>query len=115
MQNKLHFQRPNFRGLLRAGPLKEILARIFRRDLFQFPQEFPHAFVHRLRHDDLQLDVLIPAMPRERTDGTPFSRRRSFCPLLVPGGTRSSERPSIVGTSIFAPRAASVTVMGTVV
>jgi len=66
-------------------------------------QQFAHAFIHGFRHDHLQLDVLIPRCPGRRTDGTPFSRRRSFWPLFVPGGTRRSDRPSIVGTSIFAP------------
>src|SRR5271155_3284905 len=36
--------------------------------------------------------------------GTPFSLRRRVLPLLVEGGMRTSERPSIVGTSTFAPR-----------
>src|SRR5260370_27860495 len=39
--------------------------------------------------------------------GTPFSFSRSVFPLFVPGGIRMSDRPSIVGTSIFAPSVAS--------
>jgi hypothetical protein len=34
-------------------------------------------------------------------------------PLLVAGGIRTSARPSIVGTSIFAPSVASLTFTGT--
>ena len=45
--------------------------------------------------------------------GTPCPRRRSFCPLEVPAGMVSDFRPSGVGTSIFAPRMASPTVIGT--
>src|SRR5580700_1827526 len=48
-----------------------------------------------------------------RALGTPFSRSRSVVPLLVAGGMRMSERPSIVGTSIFAPRVASLILTGT--
>src|SRR5579885_2825833 len=44
--------------------------------------------------------------------GTPFSRRRSVRPELVEGGMRTTERPSIVGTSTFAPSVASLTVTG---
>src|SRR5215472_11598459 len=50
-----------------------------------------------------------------RALGTPFSRKRSVLPLLVPGGIFTKERPSIVGTSIFAPKVASLTVTGTLV
>ena len=39
---------------------------------------------------------------------------RNFCPDCVPGGTRNCVFPSTVGTSIFAPNAASGTVIGTV-
>ena len=39
---------------------------------------------------------------------------RSFCPLCVPGGIFNCARPSIVGTSTFAPSEASGTVTGTV-
>src|ERR1039458_3880990 len=45
---------------------------------------------------------------------TPRSRKRSFCPLCVPGGIFNCARPSMVGTSTFAPREASGTVTGTV-
>src|SRR6266478_9616094 len=45
----------------------------------------------------------------------PFSRSRNVLPLLVPGGILTNERPSIVGTSIFAPSVASLTVIGTFV
>src|SRR5712671_4387227 len=45
----------------------------------------------------------------------PFSRRRSVLPLLVPGGIFTRDRPSIVGTSIFAPSVASLTVTGILV
>src|SRR5262249_17289634 len=58
--------------------------------------------------------ISSPRLPSLVAEGTPFSRRRSFCPLCVPGGTRSCERPSMVGTSIFAPSAASMAVTGTV-
>src|SRR5580704_11178433 len=50
-----------------------------------------------------------------RALGTPFSFSRSVLPLFVPGGMRTSERPSIVGTSTFAPSDASDTVTGTFV
>src|SRR4029453_6921638 len=50
-----------------------------------------------------------------RALGTPFSRSRSVLPLLVAGGMRTRDRPSIVGTSTFAPRVASLTVTGTLV
>src|SRR5258707_10160282 len=50
-----------------------------------------------------------------RALGTPFSFNRSVLPLFVPGGMRTSERPSIVGTSTFAPSDASATVTGTLV
>src|SRR5580704_10823697 len=55
--------------------------------------------------------------PRDplRALGTPFSLRRRVLPLFVAGGMRTSARPSIVGTSTFAPRVASVTVTGTLV
>ncbi len=48
-----------------------------------------------------------------RATAAPFSRNRKVCPLDEPGGMRSMARPSIVGTSIFAPSAASLTVIGT--
>src|SRR5260370_1199347 len=47
--------------------------------------------------------------------GTPFSFSRSVFPLFVPGGILTSERPSIVGTSILAPNVASLTVIGILV
>src|SRR6266436_5996245 len=50
-----------------------------------------------------------------RALGTPFSFSRNVLPLFVPGGMRTSERPSIVGTSTFAPSEASGTVTGTLV
>jgi len=56
--------------------------------------------------------ISSPRTPSLVAEGTPFSRKRSFCPDCVPGGTFNSARPSIVGTSIFAPRAASVAVTG---
>src|SRR5579872_1137790 len=46
---------------------------------------------------------------------TPLSRRRNFCPFLVPCGIFSNARPSMVGTSIFAPSAASSTRTGSVI
>src|ERR1051326_7304716 len=58
--------------------------------------------------------ISSPRCPSLVAEGTPFSRRRSFCPLCVPGGILSCERPSIVGTSIFAPSAASQASTGTV-
>src|SRR5215468_12537688 len=58
--------------------------------------------------------ISSPRSPSRVADGTPFSLSRSFCPLCVPGGTRNCERPSIVGTSILAPRAASHATTGTV-
>jgi len=45
---------------------------------------------------------------------TPRSRMRSFCPLCVPGGIFNCARPSMVGTSTFAPSDASAMVTGTV-
>src|SRR5205085_6460746 len=54
-----------------------------------------------------------PRTPPARKLGAPRSRRRNFCPDCVPGGTLSSALPSTVGTSIFAPSAASGTVIGT--
>src|SRR5258705_2438465 len=50
-----------------------------------------------------------------RALGTPFSLSRNVLPLFVPGGMRTSDRPSIVGTSTFAPSEASATVTGTLV
>ena len=44
---------------------------------------------------------------------TPFSRNRNFCPFLVPCGILSNARPSVVGTSIFAPKPASSIRTGT--
>src|SRR6202035_1379030 len=58
--------------------------------------------------------ISSPRAPSFVADGTPFSRSRSFCPGCVPGGIFSRALPSMVGTSIFAPRAASLTVTGTV-
>src|SRR5579864_64604 len=58
--------------------------------------------------------ISSPRLPSWVAEGTPFSRRRSFCPLCVPGGTRSCERPSMVGTSILVPSAASHAATGTV-
>ena len=58
--------------------------------------------------------ISSPRTPSLVADGTPFSRSRSFCPDCVPGGIFNSARPSIVGTSIFAPSAASVALTGTV-
>src|SRR5258708_25882533 len=45
----------------------------------------------------------------------PFSRSRKVLPQFVPGGILTSDRPSIVGTSIFAPSVASLTVTGILV
>src|SRR5271168_1802287 len=59
--------------------------------------------------------IWSPRFPGWRIEGAPFSRRRSFFPLLVPGGMRTCERPSIVGTSTFEPSDASGTVTGTTV
>ena len=58
--------------------------------------------------------ISSPRTPSRVAEGTPFSRRRSFWPDCVPGGIFSRARPSIVGTSIFAPSAASVALTGTV-
>src|ERR1051325_6595925 len=58
--------------------------------------------------------ISSPRCSSRVAEGTPFSRSRSFCPLCVPGGIFSCERPSMVGTSIFAPRAASHAATGTV-
>src|SRR6476620_8415223 len=58
--------------------------------------------------------ISSPRAPSCRAEGTPFSRRRSFCPLCVPGGIFNCDRPSIVGTSIFAPNADSQAATGTV-
>ena len=58
--------------------------------------------------------ISSPRTPSFVADGTPFSLSRSFCPDCVPGGILSSVRPSMVGTSTFAPSAASVTLTGTV-
>src|SRR5690349_6900658 len=55
-----------------------------------------------------------PFAPGLRNDGAPRSRKRNFCPDCVPGGMRNCDFPSTVGTSIFAPNAASGTVIGTV-
>src|SRR6266436_6425872 len=55
-----------------------------------------------------------PRVP-PRALAIPFSRSRSVLPQFVPGGILTSERPSIVGTSIFAPSVASLTVTGTFV
>src|SRR5215467_12997590 len=57
--------------------------------------------------------ISSPRVPSRVAEGTPFSGSRSFWPLWVPGGTLSCDRPSIVGTSIFAPRAASDAATGT--
>src|SRR5271166_1283491 len=58
--------------------------------------------------------ISSPRAPSFTADGTPFSRRRNFCPHCVPGGIFSSVRPSMVGTSIFPPKPASVKLTGTV-
>src|SRR5262249_4120574 len=55
-----------------------------------------------------------PFAPGFLSDGAPRSRKRNFVPDCVPGGIRSCDLPSTVGTSIFAPKAASGTVIGTV-
>src|SRR5271165_1874864 len=47
---------------LRLGAFEQVLARIFRSDPLQLPQQFLHTFVHRFRHHYLQFDVLIPAL-----------------------------------------------------
>src|SRR5689334_13135207 len=58
--------------------------------------------------------ISSPRLSVRVAEGTPFSRRRSFCPLCVPGGILSWDRPSMVGTSIFAPSADSHAATGTV-
>ncbi len=45
--------------------------------------------------------ISSPRTPSLVADGTPFSRRRSFCPDCVPGGIFSRARPSIVGNFDF--------------
>ena len=58
--------------------------------------------------------VRIPGKGEGGRLGAPRSRSRNFCPDCVPGGIRNCVFPSTVGTSIFAPSAASGTVIGTV-
>src|SRR5438105_12034451 len=48
-----------------------------------------------------------PCTLASRNDGAPRPRKRNFCPDCVPGGIRSWAFPVTVGTSIFAPSAAS--------
>src|SRR5436305_15298713 len=58
--------------------------------------------------------ISSPRLSSRVAEGTPFSRRRSFCPLCVPGGIFNCERPSMVGTSILPPSADSHAATGTV-
>src|SRR5467141_788920 len=87
-------QRKKRARTLGLGPFKKILARILRGEALQFMQQFSHALIHGFRHDHLQLDVLIPTMPR------PANRRNAFFPqaqFLATVRTRrnAQKRPAV--------------------
>ena len=100
-------------ALLRPAREK-ILARIFRLEALQFLQQVSNALVHRFGHHHLQLHVQVSAPAVARADGTPFSRNRSFCPLLVPG---HAQLRAPVERRHFdsCPQGGPLTVMGTTV
>ena len=92
----------------------KFLSRIFWIELAQFAQQFFRLLVSRHRDRNPDFDDLISAHSVLSRRGHAFSRSRSFWPDCVPGGIFNMLRPSIVGTSIFDPSAASTTVTGTV-
>ena len=80
---------------------KQILPRIHRRNLFQFFHQVAapaHPSAPARSPGSPRTDRRAP---RSFRAGTPFSFSRNVLPLFVPGGIRTSDLPSIVGTSIF--------------
>ena len=79
----------------------------------KFLQNLLGSLVRDAGNQDPEFNKLIAPQPglQERRGSLPRNRRT--CPFCVAGGIRTMAFPSTVGTSIFAPSAASTNVTGT--
>ena len=88
----------------------QVAAGVLRITLVELPQELAIGLVHLLRHHDLRLGKQVARRAAGR--GHPVPLDAELRPRGGPGGMVSVTAPVGVGTSIFAPSAASPSVNG---
>ena len=94
-----------------ASITKDPCARVFRIQPGKLPKKLFAPFISHLRGQHSNFNKLI-TMDRSPQRGGSFFPQSKFLPVLGSRWNFQDARPSTVGTSILAPRAASVNVMG---